>query len=87
MTLPGVGPVQERVRELGLVPARALGPVPVQVSALGQEPERVQAREPEPEQVPEQVLVSAARLAPVPSRKREAKCAARCRPGSGWQCC
>ena len=89
MTLPGVGPVQARAQELGLGPVRALGPVPVQVSVPEPEQERVQVRELEPVQVqvPELVLASAARWALVLCRKRVAKCAARCRPGSDWQCC
>ena len=89
--LPGVGPVRERAQVLGLVPVRAQGPVPVPVSVLAQEQARVQEPErvPEPEQarVQEPVLASAARWALVLCRKQVAKCAARCRPGSDWQCC
>ena len=79
---------------MGLVPERGQEPVPERAPGQEREPEPVQVsvvvleqeREREQGQEPELVLVSAG-LAPVLSRKREAKCAARCRPGSDWQCC
>ena len=93
MTLLGVGPERAPVPELGLGPERVPEPGPVQVLVP------VQARAQVPELVPELVpvlelgqaavraLAFVAGLALVLSRKREAKCAARCRPEPDWQCC
>lgn len=73
--VPVQGPVRAPEPELVLVPVQELVPVPV----LARGP--VRAREPELE------LVLVAGLALALCRKRESKSAARCRPGSGWQCC
>ena len=83
--MPGVGPVLELVPGPG--PGRAQEPELVRAPVQELVPVPVLERGPGRAQEPEQELVLVAGLALALCRKRESKSAARCRPGSGWQCC